>query len=128
MLRRIAGLSLLVVLPVFTCGCLALLAGAAGGAGTSVWLSGKLVQEVDSSFEETVGAVESGLESLSLDVAKMTKKDDVAQIKSNYTDGKTIWVDVRPVTSSSSKIEVRVGAIGDEEAAREVLDSILKYL
>ena len=29
------------------CGCVAVLAGAAGGAGTAAWLSGKLVQQVD---------------------------------------------------------------------------------
>ena len=50
------------------------------------------------------------------------------QIKGKYTDGKTIWVDIRPVTPSVTKIDVRVGAVSDKEAARIVLDEIKEHL
>ena len=35
-------------------GCVLLLAGAAGGAGTAKWLSDKLTKDVDVSFEKSV--------------------------------------------------------------------------
>lgn len=45
------------------CGCLLLAAGAVGGAGTAVWLSGKLTQQFNTPYERTVKAAESALRS-----------------------------------------------------------------
>lgn len=110
-------------------GCVALMAGAAGGAGTAVWLSGKLTQEVNAPFEQTINATKSALQSLKLEVTKETKEQKVAQIMSKYSDGKIIWVDIHKVTDSSSRIEVRVGAVGsDKAAARKILKRIVSYL
>jgi hypothetical protein len=110
-------------------GCVAVLAGAAGGGGTAVWLSGKLSQEVNASFERAVDATKSALRSLNLKVTKETKEEKVAQIISKYTDGKTIWIDIRPITAANSKVEVRVGAVsGDKEAADKILKRIVRYL
>ncbi len=48
---------------------------------------------------------------------------------SKYSDGKTIWVDIRRITEASSKIEVRVGAVsGDKAAADRILKRIERYL
>ena len=111
-----------------TVGCVAIMAGTAGGAGTAVWLSGKLTQEVHVSREKAVKAARSALKSLKLEITKETKTEEVTQIKSNYTDGREIWIDIRPMTESSTKIEVRVGAIGDKAAADKILKKIASYL
>jgi hypothetical protein len=119
------GLGLLLM---STCGCL-LLAGAAGGTGTAVWLSEKLTQEVNAPFDRSVRAAKSALKSLNLEITKETTKDTVAQIMGKYTDGRTIWIDVRKITDASSKIEVRVGAVGgDKEAADKIMKRILRYI
>jgi hypothetical protein len=128
MLKKAAGVILSVFLSVNLYGCAALVAGAAGGAGTAVWLGGKLGQEVNASMERSQKAATSALSSLNLKVVKETVKEDVIQIISNYNDGRTIWIDIRPLTLSTSKIEVRVGATGDKEAARKILNRIVKYL
>ena len=129
MCKRFAVFVLGVLLLMNLCGCFVLLAGVAGGAGTAVWLSEKLTQEVDASLEKSVKAVKSALKSLNLEVTKETLEKDVAQIISKYTNGKTIWIDLRPITSARSKIEVRVGGIkGDKEAADKILKKILRYL
>jgi hypothetical protein len=48
---------------------------------------------------------------------------------SKYTDGKTIWIDVRRISDRSSKVEVRVGAVeGDKEAADKIIKRIQRYL
>lgn len=109
-------------------GCL-LLAGAAGGTGTAIWLSGKLTQEVNAPLDNAAGAAKSALKSLRLKVEKETTEQNVIQIISKYSDGKTIWIDIRKITDSSSKIEVRVGAVsGDKEAADKILKRIMRYL
>ena len=111
------------------CGCAALVIGAAGGAGTSVWLSGKLTQEFPYSYDHTIKAARKALESLNLEVTKETKEENVAQLRSKYTDGKEIWVDVRKVTLNSTKVEVRVGVVNpDKEASDTILKRIQKYL
>ncbi len=109
-------------------GCVVLLAGAIGGAGTSVWLSDKLVQEVNAPMDKSFEATKRALKKLKLKVAKEVKKDEVAQIVSEYYDGKMVWIDIHPTSMKSSKIEVRVGMTGDKEAAKEILDKILAYL
>ena len=121
----------LVSLSLNMCGCTPLLVVGgvvAGGAGTATWISGKLVQEVDASFEKTIQASELALASLNLNIVKYTKKTDVAQIKSNYIDGETIWIDIHRFSHSTSRVEVRVGAIPDKEAAAKILDKIKEYL
>lgn len=128
MLRKIGLFAVSVFALVNIYGCVALLAGAAGGAGTAAWLSNKLVQETNVSFERAIKASKAALKSMKLEVTKETVQDDVAQIKSSYLDGKTIWIDIHKTSSSTSRIEVRVGITGDEAAARKVMDNILRYL
>jgi len=129
MFKQIAVFIVLGLLLANICGCVALLAGAAGGVGTAAWLSEKMSQEVNAPFERTIKATESALKSLRLKVSKETVEQDVAQIMSKYTDGKTIWIDIRRITEASSKIEVRVGGVkSDKEAADKILKKILRYL
>lgn len=129
MLKKIVSLLFLVVFLINMYGCVALLAGAAGGAGTAVWLSGKLSQEVNSPFEKTITATKSALKSLKLEVTKETIEHNTAQIMSKYGDGKTIWIDIRRISEQSSRIDVRVGTISsDKEAADKILNRIKRYL
>jgi hypothetical protein len=109
-------------------GCFALFAGAAGGAGAAAWLSGKLTQEVNVSMARSHEAAKLALGSLNLAIEKETIKEDVVQLISRTTDGRTLWVDIHRVTDKASRIEVRVGAAGDKEAARKVMARISSYL
>lgn len=131
MLKKLLALIFLVSLSLNMCGCAALLVAggaAAGGAGTATWLSGKLVQVVNSPFEQTIQAARSALESLGLGISSEIKKEKIAQIKSSYIDGETIWIDIHRISQSSSRVAVRVGAISDKEAAVDILDNIKKFL
>ncbi len=80
-------------------------------------------------FERTVTAAKSALKSLKLEVEKETIDPNVAQLISRYSDGKKVWIDMHRVTPSSTKVEVRVGAVSpDKEAAAKILKSIEKHL
>jgi hypothetical protein len=104
-----------------------LLAGAAGGAGTAVWLQSKLSQTVNGPLAQAIQGAKSGLGDLKVVVEKETTESDVTQLKGDF-EGKPYWIDIRKVTDRSSKIEVRVGVPGDEKAARRILDAIMKHL
>ncbi len=106
-------------------GCAALVAGAAGGAGTAVWLSGKLTQEFHASYDQTVSAAKAALDAQELPLVKETHDTNVTQLKSKYTDGKDIWIDIHRVSANATKVEVRVGGVSpDKEAASGILKEI----
>lgn len=129
MLKRLTVFVVSVLLLLNIYGCFALFAGAAGGTGTAVWLSGKLTEQFNAPYDRTIDAARQALRSLNLEVVKETRDDNVAQLRSIYTDGKEIWVDVRRVASNSTKVEVRVGAVNpDKEAADKILKSIQSHL
>jgi predicted lipoprotein len=111
------------------CGCLVLLAGGAAGAGTAVWLSGKMTQQFNTPYEQTIRAAQNALTSLKLEVVKETKEENVTQLRSKYSDGKDVWVDIRKITENSTKVEVRVGVVNPDKAASEkIMKKIQIYL
>lgn len=111
------------------CGCAALIVGGAAGAGTAVWLSGKLSQEFNAPYDRTIAAAKTALKSLNLELFNETQKTDVTRLKSKTSDGKDIWIDIRRISDNSSQIEVRVGAVyPDKESASEILRRIEKSL
>lgn len=129
MLRKIMYLVFSVAMVMNLTGCFLLVAGVAGGAGTAMWLSGKLTQEFHYPYPRTIEATKSALKSLNLEVVKETREEKVAQIKSTYIDGKEMWIDITKVTDSSTRVEVRVGGVNsDKEAASAVLKKIQEYL
>jgi len=129
MRTKIISLLLVIACLCSITGCVALLAGAAGGAGTALWLSGKLSQEVNAPFDRTIKATKSALTSLKMVINKETVEENIAQIMSKYSDGRTVWIDIRRMTQASSQVEVRVGVVSqDKEAAEKILKKIMRYL
>jgi len=126
--KSICKLIILAFLLMNIYGCVALLAGAAGGAGTAAWFSDKLTQEVNVPSDKCLSAVKSALKALRLQITKETVKEEVAQVMGKYSDGRTIWIDINRVSQRVSRIEVRVGVPGDKDAARKILDKINRYL
>jgi predicted phage tail protein len=110
-------------------GCFLFIAGVAGGAGTAVWLSGKLTQEFHASYHATIDATKSALQSLNLQMVKETQDESMTQIKGAYSDGREMWIDIHRVSDSSTKVEIRVGGVSpDKEAASIVLKKIQSFL
>jgi hypothetical protein len=109
-----------------------LVIGVAGGVGvgigTAKWLSDKLVEQVPYTYDKSVQGVKDGLADLKIAIIKETDKDVLTQISCNYPDGRTVWVNVAPVSKAVSRIEVRVGVWGGQKEARTILDSILTHL
>ncbi len=110
-------------------GCVAVVAGAAGGTGTAFWLSDKLSQEIHATYDQTIYAAKTALKSLKLPLDKETRDANITQLRSTYTDGKEIWIDIRKISEDSTKVDVRVGAINpDKEACAKILKRIQGYL
>ncbi len=125
--KRLCLILFVLCLPVLS-GCVLLLGAAAGGAGTAYWFANKLSDEVNAPYGQTIEATRRALASLKLDVEKESRTDEVTQFLSTYNDGSKVWVDVRPMSEMKTKIEVRVGVKGDQEASTRILDRIKSHL
>ena len=129
MVKKFLAVVLVGLFLISASGCIAILAGVAGGAGTAVWLSGKLTQEFNVPQERAVNAAKRALGSLKLKILKETTDAQVTQLKSEYSDGKDIWIDVKRVTDYSVKVEVRVGGVKpDKDAAAKIMKKIERSL
>ncbi|MBI4335589.1 MAG: DUF3568 family protein [Candidatus Omnitrophica bacterium] len=127
MFKIIAGAVCLVFIAVSMYGCAALIGATAGGAGTAFWLSGKLSDTVNAPYKRTIDATKAAFKSLKLEIDKETYKEDVTQIIGKYTDGRKVWVDIRPLTENASKVEIRVGVKGDKSESAKILAKIKRH-
>ena len=129
MLKKVVLFIFSGILMLNLCGCFALFVGAAGGAGTAIWLSGKLTQEFHASYHTTKDATKLALQSLDLKVVSEKRDENVTQIKGSYSNGSEMWIDIHRVTDNSTKVEVRVGGVKpNKEAASIVLKKIQSFL
>lgn len=132
MIKKIAISIVSVILLANICGCAALIVGgAAGGAGTAVWLSGKLTQYVNVPLEQVTGAAKDSLRSSSLRIVmkETASGQAVAQIRGRDVGGEKVYVDIHKITDTRSRIEVRVGTIiSNKVAADRILKGITERL
>lgn len=128
-MKKVLLLFTMVILVLTMYGCFVIIAGTAAGVGTAVWLSDKLTQEFNAPYDRTIDAAEAALRSLKLEITKKTREAEVTQLRSKYSDGKEVWIDIRKITENSTKVEVRVGALSPDKAASErILKRIKVYL
>ncbi|MFA5177204.1 MAG: DUF3568 family protein [Candidatus Omnitrophota bacterium] len=128
MFRKLTAFFLIILLLLNIGGCIAVIAGgAAGGAGTAVWLSGKLTQYVNASLEQAVKAAKDALASPTLRIVmkETASGQAVAQIRGRDVGGEKVYIDIHKITATRSRMEVRVGTIVSNKAAA---DRILKKI
>lgn len=109
-------------------GCAALLLGGAAGAGSVVYIKGQLKQDMGASVPRVHDASISALKGLNLPIIEDNHDKLSAKIKSRFANGDDVWIEIESVTAESSKITIRVGILGDERKARQILDGIHKHL
>jgi Protein of unknown function (DUF3568) len=109
-------------------GCAALLLGGAAGAGSVVYIKGQLKEDMAASVPRVHDASISALKELSLPIIEDNHDKLSAKIKSRFADGHDVWIEIESVTAESSKLTIRVGILGDENKARQILNGIHKRL
>lgn len=120
-LNRIA----IVLLVVVSCsGCIALAVGAVGGAAGVTYVKGNLNDNFDASVKQVHAATVMALESMALPIHENRQDFSSAKLRSEYADGKEIWITIDATTSRSSEIVIRVGATGDQQRSRRILNAI----
>lgn len=111
-----------------TAGCIPLLVGAAAGASGYAYIRGALVKQFDVPASDLHRAAVKAVKSLNLDI-KYDKGDRLsAKVRSEFTDGKDVKIDVTAITEETSQVKIRIGAFGDKLRSEMVLSAIEKYL
>lgn len=127
LMRRFLILTLALCLLLGQTGCL-FIAGGSAGAGAAVWYKGRLTEEINKNVDQVYNASVSAIRQMGLSVLKAEQHETSAKVHSKYLDDTNIWIDIQAIEKDLSRIVIRVGILGDEHRARNILGSIKKSL
>jgi hypothetical protein len=125
---RVPGFVLCAVLAFLCSGCLALVVGAAGGAAGSVYVMGKLKDEVNYDVSTVHKATVAALAELDLKLLEDKVDKLSAHVESEFSGGEHVWIDLESLSNSRTSLTIRVGVTGNEVRARKIYDAIKRYL
>ena len=108
-------------------GCV-LLAGAAVGAGAAAYHMGKLEQNVDYGVDTVHDATLKALKKLDMYIISDNSLVNGSKIEAETAEGQKVKIDIEPLTEKATKINIRVGLVGDEERSYMIFNAIKKQL
>jgi Mn-dependent DtxR family transcriptional regulator len=108
-------------------GCFLVL-GAAGGTAGTVYVLGKLKDEITAPVPKVHQAAKAGLKDLGLPIREDQGDKLTAKLKSEFSDGTDIWIEIESKSDTVSQISIRVGLTGDEAKSRKILEALKKHL
>ena len=122
-------LSLILTANIFlNTGCIAMMLGAAMGAGGVAYFMGDLVKNLDHPVKDVHKATLRALKELHILVLDDDVDAHLARFKAKLEDGRDVSIYVKAFTEKASKIKIRVGVVGDELEANKILNAIEKKL
>ncbi|MBX3364299.1 MAG: DUF3568 family protein [Phycisphaeraceae bacterium] len=109
-------------------GCVALVAGAAAGAGAYAYVTGELKSTVDSSLERTFAATKRAVDSLKFSLTEEASDALQAKVGAKMADDRSVSIELKRLADASTEIRIRVGTFGDESVSATILEEIKKGL
>jgi len=125
--NKMITLMLVMTLAVSSSGCIALLLGAAAGAGGFAYVKGVLEKNYTIPADELKIAAVRGIRSLDMEIYEEGDRL-FTKIRSSFADGKALKVDVKALTEKTSQLRIRVGVVGDVSRSEMILNAIEKNL
>ena len=121
--KKIFKLTCVLLVVVSCTGCLAAI-GAGAAAGGIIYYNGNLKEYIPHPVPTVHAAAVNVLKNDNLPIYTNELKNVVGNLKSEHHDGKDISIHIEKVTREASQITIRVGATGDQNLSRELLDKI----
>jgi hypothetical protein len=105
-------------------GCIAVVAGAAAGAGTVAFVEGKFIGHIGYPYERVVAATKAAIPQDGL--AMIEENHDALATEFTARTGNDTKVDIEVTRESDNlaKVEIRVGTFGDKQASAAIYDKI----
>ena len=111
-----------------TSGCAILAAGAVAGGGTYAYVSGWGEQSYAADLSKTYDACLTACSRLNLDVEEKSLNLSDASIKASEADGTSVWFALEGKNTNITRVRVRVGMLGDQDASARVHAAIDRAL
>lgn len=120
------GLALFIALPSVATfsGCVAVVAGAAAGAGTVAYVRGQLTSTLAKNYDAVERAANTALAQLQFVKTEEKKDALVAIINARTAEDRHVEIKISRQTETLTNVRIRVGLFGDEALSRIVLDKI----
>jgi hypothetical protein len=126
--RLLITISVLIVVSMMTSGCVFLLAGAATGAGGYAWAQGKLTFTTSHTVTQCHDAAISTLKSLEVYISSDQTDKLAGRIRGKTATGDPVTIDLEPQEGNVTKVDIRVGYIGDKIQSQKIADDIRRRL
>ena len=106
----------------FSSGCALLLVGGAGAA-TYAYVNGESRKYYPYPVEQTWPAVRDSVVALGLPVVQEASNALGARLESRNAEGQKVTIKLEP-KGAATKVEIRIGVFGDEDASQRILAEI----
>jgi hypothetical protein len=123
-----AAIAALLVAALAMSGCAAALLGAAAGVGGYKYAEGSLETTYNKPYEEVYSATLASLKQQNMAVAQTTRDAAGAHIKAKRADGTDVSIDLAKTGPDTTKANIRVGYLGDENASKTIANNIAKQV
>ena len=120
-------ISMLIVTVFSQSGCF-FLVGATAGVGAYVWVKGALEQNLNATAEKVHDATTKALNSQKLTIVLDQADRLKAKVVAEFSDGQNVTVEINALTEKTTKIQIRVGILGDKAKSELILNTIKRYL
>lgn len=115
--------NLMILLVLLSTGCAALVVGGAAAVGSYTYVAGQLERTYNANLDATYQATLAGCEALGLPLQDKQMQLSKASVK--VIDGdREVWISLAAQSSTTTKVSIRVGYLGDELASRRIHDAI----
>ena len=105
-------------------GCVAVVAGAAAGAGAMAYVRGELDATLDKDYDQVVRGATRAIEQLRF--AKESEQQDAlaAILVARTATNKNVEIKITKTSATLTKVAIRVGVFGDEAVSTTILEKI----
>lgn len=117
------------LLPLVLAGCIPFLIGAVVvGAGTYVWLSGTMRITYGKPYEEVWDASVEAVREMEFRILTDVRDTVVGHIDAQMGDGTDVDVAVKKLDDEVTRVEIRIGVVGDERISNFIREKIDSHL
>ena len=103
-------------------------AAAAVGTGAYFYVKGDLRRNYEAPMDKTWDATVKALEALKINVESKQNDALTGVINGKLADGKSLSVNLKRISESTTEVGVRIGTFGDRQRSEAIHDKILANL
>ena len=103
-------------------------AAAAVGTGAYFYVKGDLRRNYEAPMDKTWDATVKALEALKINVESKQNDALTGVINAKLADGKSLSVNLKRISESTTEVGVRIGTFGDRQRSEAIHDKILSSL